>query len=128
MVAACEGRANMGVDKNPRAITEPGKDFGVDATDTGRRWVDGKPIFRKVIDFGALPNTAAKNVAHGLTGVDFVLHSYGGAALAAGSPISRPIPNDGILLAVDAVNVTVTTASDLSLYLVSYVVLEFTKA
>lgn len=118
----------MGIDKNKRTVLEPGDAYTEAERQTGRLWVDGKPIFRKVINFGALPNTSAKSVAHGITGVDFILHAYGGAALIAGSPISYPLPNSGTELKTDAVNVTVTTTANLAAYLVSYVVLEYTKA
>ena len=30
----------------------------------------GKPLYRKVIDFGALPNATAKSVAHGISNID----------------------------------------------------------
>jgi hypothetical protein len=33
---------------------------------TGETWIDGKPIYHKVIDIGALPNAAEKQVAHGI--------------------------------------------------------------
>lgn len=35
---------------------------------TSRRWIDGKPIYQKVINFGALPNNTTKSVAHGVVG------------------------------------------------------------
>lgn len=37
---------------------------------TSERWTNGKPIYKKTIDFGALPNNTTKNVAHGITNAD----------------------------------------------------------
>jgi hypothetical protein len=37
---------------------------------TNKTWIDGKRIYRKVLDFGALPNNTSKEVAHGITGLD----------------------------------------------------------
>ena len=37
---------------------------------TGGKWIDGKPIYRKVIDCGALPNNTTKYVT---TGLDFTV-------------------------------------------------------
>lgn len=33
----------------------------------------GKPLYRKVIDFGALPNATAKSVAHGISNIDKIV-------------------------------------------------------
>lgn len=33
-------------------------------------WIDGKPLYQKIIDFGALPNNTSKEVPHGITGID----------------------------------------------------------
>lgn len=33
-------------------------------------WIDGKPIYQKTINFGALPNSTAKNVAHGIANLN----------------------------------------------------------
>lgn len=44
---------------------------------TGAKWVDGKDVYRKTVDTGALPNTALKTVAHGITGFDTIVALYG---------------------------------------------------
>ena len=36
--------------------------YSLNETDTGKIWIDGSKIYRKVIDFGALPNTATKEI------------------------------------------------------------------
>lgn len=38
---------------------------------TSERWTNGKPIYKKTIDFGALPNNTTKNVAHGVSDLEF---------------------------------------------------------
>lgn len=35
-------------------------------------WIDGKPLYEKTVDFGALPNASTKQVAHGIIGVEKV--------------------------------------------------------
>ena len=42
-------------------------------TNTGMKWIDGKPIYRKVVDFGALPNATTKNVAHNISNIDKIV-------------------------------------------------------
>ena len=44
--------------------------YSTDETLTGGKWIDGKPIYRKVIDCGALPNNTTKYVT---TGLDFTV-------------------------------------------------------
>ncbi|MDD3241777.1 MAG: type II secretion system protein [Bacilli bacterium] len=39
---------------------------------TGDKWINGKPIYTKTIDFGALPNTTTKTVAHNVLNVDIM--------------------------------------------------------
>lgn len=36
-------------------------------------WINGNPIYRKVIEVGNMPNNTTKNVAHGIDGLDAVL-------------------------------------------------------
>jgi hypothetical protein len=40
---------------------------------TGGKWIDGKPIYRKVVDFGALPNASQKSVNHGISNLGQVI-------------------------------------------------------
>jgi hypothetical protein len=41
-------------------------DFSTTETATNVKWIDGKTVYVKVIDFGAIPDTSTKSVAHGL--------------------------------------------------------------
>lgn len=34
------------------------------------KWIDGKPLYQKTIEFGTLPNATTKNVNHGIENVD----------------------------------------------------------
>ena len=38
--------------------------YSTDEVKTDEKWIDGKPIYRKTIICGALPNNTTKNVAH----------------------------------------------------------------
>jgi len=85
-----------------------------------------RSVFRKVVNFGTLPNTGAKSVAHNLNPTSDwkFTHIY-----ATGSdPVALsyiPVPNSFIV--VDATNVTITTTSDLTAYTNCTVVLEYLK-
>ena len=95
-----------------------------------------RQVYRKVIDFGALPNAAAKTVAHGLTiaagsGYSFT-RIYGAASNPAGLlyipiPYASPVLLNNIELSVSNVNVTITTGIDRTAFTTCYVVLEYLK-
>lgn len=91
-----------------------------------------RQVWRLVIDFGALPNTAAKSVPHNLiinSGVTFT-RIYGAASDTTGFnyiplPYASVSGIDDIQLDVDATNVIITTASNRTNFNVCYVVLEY---
>jgi len=93
-----------------------------------------RQVFRKVVNFGALPNTALKSVAHGLTVTTgfTVTRVYGAATDPAATiflpiPYSSPVLANNIELNVGATNVNITTGSDRTAYTVTYVVFEYLK-
>lgn len=106
-------------------------DYSIDETKTGYNWIDGKPIYRKVIDFGNLPNTTSKTVAHNISNIDKIITLTGTATdgtrtlcLPANSP-------DGLAYSINLytpnlTNITVGTGVDRSTYS-AYIVLEYTK-
>ena len=71
-----------------------------------------RPVYRTVIDFGALPNTAAKSVAHGITTTqNYSLVNIYGAATTPGAttmtsgialPFSSPVLANNIALEMNA--------------------------
>ena len=102
---------------------------------SGQYFISGNPqtnraVYRMVVNFGALPNTGTKNVAHNIVGWDsnFRLVRAYGAATDPANLDALPIPNDGIFLKNNSTDVTITTTADFSLYTESTVVLEYTKA
>jgi len=62
---------------NNATILQGETTYSLSETDTGKTWVDGKPIYRKVIDFGALPNTSDKFVPLDITNLDRIIFLYG---------------------------------------------------
>jgi hypothetical protein len=94
-----------------------------------------RQAFRKVINFGALPNTATKSVPHGLTitsGYTFT-SIYGTANDTAGNsyiplPFASPVLANNIAVTVDSTNVNVTTGNDRTNYTKCYIILEFIKS
>lgn len=93
-----------------------------------------RQVFRKVINFGQLPNTGTTVVAHGLapTNAFTFTRIYGAASDTTGLnyiplPYASPTPANNIELRVDNTNVIITTGSNRTNFNVTYVVLEFIK-
>jgi len=92
-----------------------------------------RQVFRKVISFGGLPDTATAQVAHGIT-VD-ANTTFTRIYATATNPGTKSIPipfasstaGDIISIDVDATNINITTASNKTAYTVCYVVVEFLK-
>lgn len=92
-----------------------------------------RQVFRKVVNFGALPNNTTKSVAHGITvtaGVTFT-RIYGSATQPSTKflpiPYSSATAADIIELYVDGTNVSIKTGKDMTAFTACYVVLEYLK-
>ncbi|MBK7380681.1 MAG: hypothetical protein IPJ03_17120 [Ignavibacteriales bacterium] len=93
-----------------------------------------RQVFRFIVNFGSLPNTSTKSVAHGLTiTTNFTFTRIYACASDTTNRSYLPIPfasptlADNISLSVDATNVTIVTGSNRSAYTTTYVVLEYLK-
>lgn len=89
-----------------------------------------RQVYRKIVNFGALPNTATKSVAHNLTvtsGYTFT-RLYGAASDTVNKRyIAIPNANTDVNLEVDATNVKITTSGNLTNFTTTYVILEYIK-
>ena len=57
-------------------------------------WTDGKPLYQKTVDCGALPANTTKNVAHGITDIDRIVSVRGCAFRSvSGNETGIPIPS-----------------------------------
>lgn len=93
-----------------------------------------RQIFRKVIEFGALPDNTTKSVPHGIaiTNATRFVYIYG----TANDPVSRtykPIPHssptasNSISLDVDDTNIIIETGANLTAFTDVYITLGYTK-
>jgi hypothetical protein len=106
----------------------PGDNSGGGATNQVFR-----QVFRKVIDFGTLPNATTKSVPHGITVTnDFTLVFMGAYATDPVNLVAIPIPftstvalANQISMFMDATNVTITTGSNNTNYTRCFVTIEY---
>ena len=105
-----------------------------DETNTGMKWIDGKPIYRKVINFGYLPNATNKKVSIGYSSSDInIIHLYGTAREYTGYTIAIPHSNTGSI--TQSVQCEINSNGELYIRtganysnLYCYMILEYTKA
>ena len=104
--------------------------YSTSETLTNKVWIDGKPIYRKVVNIGALPNNTLKNVDHGITNIDTITDYYGMVASTSKTALKIPYVAteslDYIAMYVSVTNVAVKTKQDMSAY-GGYAVVEYTK-
>lgn len=95
-------------------------------------WIDGKPLYRKTIDFGALPNATTKSVAHGLS--NFRVRNFYGVAVNPSTNITFYLPTLSgnasafVTVHIDSANVIVNAMStNRSAFTECYITIEYTK-
>ncbi len=92
---------------------------------TAQKWVDGKPIYARIITSSPIASAGNASVAHGITGLENVIEIEGFGRLASPLTIYN-IPTKNIEIKVDATNVTITNGEAETLTFT--VVLWYTKA
>ena len=100
-------------------------------------WIDGKPLYRKVVDCGTLPNAANKNIPHGITNLKSIIDMRGIAHCDGALPQNLPLPfpysgaesnasTVPIYMWEENGNVVIKALSDRNSY-IAYVILTYTK-
>lgn len=95
-------------------------------------WIDGKPLYQKTIDCGALPNASQKIVSTGIQNAETLVWAFG-CTTNDNNTTKMVLPrirkdNKDILIGYDAnlLSITIDTESDRS-STNAYVVLQYTK-
>ena len=103
--------------------------YSTSEVDTGFTWVDGKTIYKKTVNFGALPNNTVKKVLHNIANLDWVVKTDGYCKDSVGNRLFLPAPSTSpITLNVTDTEVFVTTSSDRSSYTEAYFTIYYTKS
>lgn len=107
-----------------------GEVYSTSEVKTNSIWIDNKPIYRKVVQTGALSGSV-KNVAHGISSLNIVINLYG-IAITSGNAyytIPRVVntqTNQQIGLNANGTNITLDAGSNAS-FADSFVIIEYTK-
>jgi microcystin-dependent protein len=99
---------------------------------TGKYWKDGKKIYSKTIDCGALLNATTKTITHSISNLGRFTKVEAISTTANNNTLMLPYVSPSSLTAqvgftVDATNIEIRSASDYSLYEFTDVTLEYTK-
>ena len=94
-------------------------------------WIDGKPLYEKVIDGGVLPNRDAKQIPHGISDLNDVIECKGWARNGSNRHVI-PIVNGSsanyqLGIYINNTNIVVGTDYDYSGYTISYYIIRYTK-
>lgn len=93
---------------------------------------NGSTLYRKTVDFGALPNNTSKDVAHNITNLSRVVNTKAYAyrssdGFTIGLNFSSPTLENNLNFLTNGTNIRVTSGSNFSSYAECYVTLEYTK-
>jgi len=93
-------------------------------------WINGKPVYKKTVSTGAMPNNTRKQVAHGISNLGFII-SMSGAAY--GNSTYLPIPYadttsaNSLGIYASSTDLIIFTGQNMSYLTTSYITLYYTK-
>ena len=96
------------------------------------KWIDGKPLYQKTVDCGALPSNTLKDVAHNISNIKFVV-DIKGVALTNNNqciPVPYAYSSNGIKViqtSVDSTNIRISDMENLTVYTKTYLTIKYTK-
>lgn len=107
-------------------------DYSLNETNTGAKWIDGSPIYKKTVSIGALPNNTEKSVAHNISNIESIVKVEG---FAKNNNLSNQIPlpfisttaANQIYVLTNPTNIIIGSGIDRS-SLIGYVTLYYTKS
>lgn len=106
-------------------------DYSTTEKATGGTWIDGSAIYKKTINFGALPNNAGKTVAHGISNLGRVV-KLEGMSYNSSTSTYAPLPyasdsTSAIDVSIVGADIRIYTFTDRTAFSDTYVTLYYTK-
>lgn len=95
-------------------------------------WIDGKTVYEKTINFGAMPNNTSKSVNHNIADLDYIIDIRGTTMTPEGGCFPVPFVNDQgytsqLCLFANRTSITVRTQANRSAYTICYITIRYTK-
>ena len=110
----------------------PTEYYSTEEVKTNKVWIDGKPIYRKVVKTGSLPNGTNKSVPHGISNVKFFTETKAMAKNPSTNhyyvlPFVSTTASSMIGFWIEGNNIWLRATADRSAFSESYAILEYTK-
>lgn len=108
-------------------------DYSLVEVNTGSKWIDGSPIYKKTINIGTLPNNTTKSVPHNISNLNRIIR-FEGYAHRPSDAATFPIPysaRDGaynISVIQVGASIAIGTGMDRSDITECYATLYYTKS
>lgn len=107
--------------------------YSTSETKTNKIWINNKPIYRKIIDVGNLPNNDYKAINHNIENIDELVNVSAIAVSSGGYYFNIPfVGTPGLFsstrigIRANSVNIQIASTTDASTY-TAYAILEYTK-
>ena len=103
--------------------------YDTDETDTGKKWIDGSAIYRKVIDIGDIEAATASTTAHSITNLGIVI-DYKLIAITDSAfmyPIIASSASYVRQVVINDTNVVIKSATNAPALTDVYAIIEYTK-
>ena len=116
-----------------KGYVDSSNSYSTDEVKTGGKWIDGKPIYRKVVNFGALPNATIKEVSFDNINADTFVKIEGIAMSNSGTAVTIPFTDtssatQSITIIINSSSVSINTGTtNRSDYTKCYITIEYTK-
>lgn len=97
---------------------------------TGGYWIDGKPIYTKVVNIGTVSTSTSVSYLHSISNIDNVIHSEGQCKYSSSFlpiPYVTPATNTAIQLYVTDTSIVLNKGSNISTITDVVVKIEYTK-
>ena len=107
-------------------------DYSTTEKATGGTWIDGSAIYKKTVNFGALPNNADKTVAHDISNLGRVV-KLEGMAYNSSTSTYAPLPyasdsTSAIDVSIVGSNIRIHTFTDRTAFSDAYITIYYTKS
>ena len=117
---------------NNATILQGNTTYSLNEINTGKIWIDGKPIYRKTLNCGALPNNSDKVINVNVSNINNVINIYGIGISKSGTCFPLPYVYNNLNAQIELVylassqQIRITTGQDRS-GVNGYVTIEYTK-
>ena len=124
--------ASITVDDETTDIYVPtsGINYSTSEQDTGVKWIDGKAIYQKTIEYGTLPDSTFKSVDHNISNMDMLI-KYECIAKSTGGYLTTNNPADAftaqIQTTINDTQITIWAGKNRSGF-TAYITMYYTKS